>query len=237
MCHTSDTRRPRLLCHAAEFPHGVLEQVLNLIGAAPLERAEFAAWRAGLVKPDVFPGEHIDRVFGTDGALAFAELSEPEIGVGMVGRPVVKIEIDLERNMVRLKLSISQVDSGQENPADPFYAGLKGGYRLACSFKRRRSRTCPSFAFIKSITERWHPGSKLIRGEADDEIDLNGFTVQRTPAVFAVWKGNEQTIKGFQPRRLIAFPQANRRVRPSSIMRIPGRRVIAASGQRAQAER
>ena len=73
-------------CHSAEFLGGVHEQRLNLIGAAALDSAEVAARRVGLIYPDILAAEHIDRIFGPHGALAFAHLREPEIGMGMVRR-------------------------------------------------------------------------------------------------------------------------------------------------------
>ena len=96
--------------HPAELLGGVLEQRLDRIGPAAIERAEIPPRRTGLVQPDIFSPEDVDRVFGTDGALALAPLGQPEIGVRMVGRPGIQIEIELEGDMHRLKLGIGPVD-------------------------------------------------------------------------------------------------------------------------------
>lgn len=54
----------------AELLGGVLEQRLDRIGTAAIERAEIPPRRTRLVQPNIFSAEDVDRVFGTDGALA-----------------------------------------------------------------------------------------------------------------------------------------------------------------------
>ena len=71
----------------AELLGGVLEQRLNRIGTAAIEDADIPPPRTGPVQPHILSAEDVDRVFGTDGALALAPLGQPEIGVRMVGRP------------------------------------------------------------------------------------------------------------------------------------------------------
>jgi hypothetical protein len=56
--------------HPAELLGGVLEQRLNRIGTAAIEDAEIPPRRTGPVQPDILSAEDVDRVFGTDGALA-----------------------------------------------------------------------------------------------------------------------------------------------------------------------
>src|SRR5258705_10137620 len=58
-----------------------------------------------LYSQTTLPAEDVDRVFGTYGALAFAGLGQPEIGVRVVCRSGVQIQIKLERNMFRLALA------------------------------------------------------------------------------------------------------------------------------------
>jgi hypothetical protein len=55
------------------------------------------------VQPHILSAEDVDRVFGTDGALALAPLGQPEIGVRMV---------ELEGDMHRLKLGIGRSIAG-----------------------------------------------------------------------------------------------------------------------------
>ena len=87
----------------AELLGGVLEQRLNRIGTAAIEDAEIPPRRTGPVQPDILSAEDVDRVFGTDGALALAPLGQPEIGVRMV---------ELEGDMHRLKLGIGRSIAG-----------------------------------------------------------------------------------------------------------------------------
>jgi len=74
------------------------------------------------VQPHILSAEDVDRVFGTDGALALAQLGQPEIGVRMVGRPWIQIEIELEDDMQGLKLGIAPIDRGTEDLPDPLGA-------------------------------------------------------------------------------------------------------------------
>jgi hypothetical protein len=54
----------------AELLGGVLEQRLNRIGTAAIEDADIPPPRTGPVQPHILSAEDVDRVFGTDGALA-----------------------------------------------------------------------------------------------------------------------------------------------------------------------
>lgn len=131
--------------HPAELLGGVLEQRLDRIGPAAIERAEIPPRRTGLVQPDIFSPEDVDRVFGTDGALALAQLGQPEIGVRMVGRPWIKIEIELEGDMQGLKLGIAPVDRGNEDLPDPLCAisERRGGVLRLRAVGRFRARARP----------------------------------------------------------------------------------------------
>jgi hypothetical protein len=68
----------------AEFLSGVLEQILNVIGTAPIYGAKLPPRPTSFVQPNTLSTEDVDRVFGTYGALAFANLRQPEIGVRIV---------------------------------------------------------------------------------------------------------------------------------------------------------
>jgi hypothetical protein len=68
----------------AEFLSGVLEQILNVIGTAPIYGAELPPRPTSFVQPNTLSAEDVDRVFGAYGALAFADLRQPEIGVRIV---------------------------------------------------------------------------------------------------------------------------------------------------------
>jgi hypothetical protein len=115
----------------AELLGGVLEQRLNRIGTAAIEDAEVPPRRTGPVQPDILSAEDVDRVFGTDGALALAPLGQPEIGVRMV---------ELEGDMHRLKLGIGRSIAGT-------VCRIAGGARLRLQRSRR-------FAGICAATER-----------------------------------------------------------------------------------
>ena len=58
--------------HPAELLGGVLEQRLDRIGTAAIEGAQIPPRRTGPVQPDILSAEDVDRVFGTDRALALA---------------------------------------------------------------------------------------------------------------------------------------------------------------------
>jgi hypothetical protein len=156
--HKNESERSGLSspCHSAEFLGGVHEQRLNLIGAAALDSAEVAARRVGLIYPDILAAEHIDRIFGPHGALAFAHLREPEIGMGMVRRSGVKIDIELKGNMHWLKISITLVDRWHENLPDPFCIGLEHRSGLSYSLYRLRAASGLFLSLHKCIAKCWH---------------------------------------------------------------------------------
>ena len=112
---------------SAEFLSRVLEQNLNLSGTTLIYGAELPTRPTGLVQPNTLPAEDVDRVFGTYGALAFAGLGQPEIGVRVVCRSGIQIEIKLERNMFRLKVRVAPLDHRNKNPSDPLCAVLECG--------------------------------------------------------------------------------------------------------------
>jgi hypothetical protein len=100
--------------------------------------------------------EDVDRVFGTYGALAFAGLGQPEIGVRVVCRSGVQIQIKLERNMFRLKVRVAPLDHRNKNPSDPLCAVLEcggGPLGIRCCF---RALASPLASIRKGITQRWH---------------------------------------------------------------------------------
>ena len=141
---------------SAEFLSRVLEQNLNLSGTAPIYGAELLTRPTGLVQPNTLSAEDVDRVFGTYGALAFAGLGQPEIGVRVVCRSGVQIQIKLERNMFRLKVRVAPLDHRNKNPSDPLCAVLEcggGPLGIRCCF---RALASPLASIRKGITQRWH---------------------------------------------------------------------------------
>ena len=140
---------------SAEFLSGVLEQNLNLIGTAPIYGAELPPRPTGLVQPNTLSAENVDRMFGTYGGSAFASLGQPEIGVRVVCRSGIQIQIKLERNMFRLKLRVAPLDRGNKNPSDPFGAVLEcRGSPLAVRWFG--ALASPLASICKGITQRWH---------------------------------------------------------------------------------
>jgi hypothetical protein len=77
--------------------------------------------------------------------LALAQLGQPEIGVRMVGRPWIQIEIELEGDMQGLKLGIAPVDRGNEDLPDPLCAisERRGGVLRLRAVGRFRARARP----------------------------------------------------------------------------------------------
>jgi len=135
---------------SAEFLSRVLEQNLNLSGTAPIYGAELLTRPTGLVQPNTLSAEDVDRVFGTYGALAFAGLGQPEIGVRVVCRSGVQIQIKLERNMFRLKVRVAPLDHRNKNPSDPLCAVLEcggGPWASAAAFVRWPAHSRP---FVKA---------------------------------------------------------------------------------------
>src|SRR4051794_35705960 len=80
--------------HHAEFLGGVLKQQLNLIKTVSIDVAKVPPGHTRLVQPDILAAEDVDRVFGSDGALPLAELGQPEIGMRVICRPWIEIEVE-----------------------------------------------------------------------------------------------------------------------------------------------
>jgi hypothetical protein len=85
--------------------------------------------------------------------LAFAELGQPEVGMRVVCRPGIQIEIELEGNMHRLKLCVASVDRGNEDPPNPICAISKrgGGVVRSRSVCRFRALAGPLASIHKGI--------------------------------------------------------------------------------------
>jgi len=76
--------------------------------------------------------------------LPLAELGQPEIGMRMICRSGIQIEVELEGDIDWLKLSVRPLDRRNEYPPDPLCAGLKSRGGGVVSF--RSARRLPALA-------------------------------------------------------------------------------------------
>lgn len=145
--------------HPAELLGGIQEQRLNLLDTAPIDGAELPPLPTGLVEPHTLSAQHIDRIFGTDGARTLAEVGEPEIGVGVVRRPRVEVEVELNGDLHRLKFCIAPLDAGDENLPDPVRTHVKGrgGIYRSRPIRGLRALAVGMLASIHvGVIECWH---------------------------------------------------------------------------------
>lgn len=145
--------------HPAELLGGVQEQRLNLLETAPIDGAELPPLPIGLVEPHTLSAEDIDRISGTDGARTLTEVGEPEIGMGVVRRPRVEVEVEFNGDLHRLKFCIAPLDAGDENLPDPLRAHVKGrgGICRSSPVRHLRALGVGMLASIhEGVIECWH---------------------------------------------------------------------------------
>ena len=90
LCRTDPAQCPYLF---AKVRCGFAEQLLNLFWTTLVDRAEDLSRQAGPIKPHGLTADDIDRAFCSDRAFALPRLGQPEIGMGVIGRSGVEIEI------------------------------------------------------------------------------------------------------------------------------------------------